>query len=490
MKFPIQDTYQLYIGGDWQTSASGETREILSPLTGEKICRVSEANEFDVSAAVMSGKAAWPNWFMSGPRKRQAALMQAADRILEEAERFAWLETQNTGKPWRESLANVRTAVDRLRYYAGAIRVLEGNLQQVSSDVLSMNMREPLGVIGIIGAWNFPLNMFLGKIAPALAAGNAVVYKPAEHTPLSTLELARLLGEVLPAGLVNVVTGPGRTTGDALVNHPDIRKITITGSVETGRLVMAAAATSTKQVTLELGGKNAQIVFPDADLDNAAQGVLLGAFLNQGQVCTSGSRIFVHRSVKDALLKKVLELVPMLRCGDPYEKTTNVGCIVYREHLDRILAAIEKGRLEGTEVLTGGAVQDISGYPNGLFVQPTLFGETDNASTLATREIFGPVATTHVWDEEEEMLGLVNHLDYGLAAGIWTENLGTAHRTAQAVEAGRVWVNCYNLFPSGAAFGGTKASGFGREDSFETLLAFTQVKNVIIDNSRKHRTFY
>ena len=253
---------------------------------------------------------------------------------------------------------------------------------------------------------------------------------------------------------------------------------------------MAAAAASTKQITLELGGKNAQIVFPDADLDVAAQGVLLGAFLNQGQVCTSGSRIFVHRAVKDALLEKVLALVPTLRCGDPFDRTTNMGSIVFREHRDRILSAIETGREEGTELLAGGSVQTVAEFPNALFVQPTLFGETDNASTLATREIFGPVATTHVWDEEEEMLGLVNHLDYGLAAGIWTENLGTAQRTARALQVGRVWVNCYNLFPSGAAFGGTKASGFGREDSFETLLAFTQVKNVIINASRNHRQFY
>lgn len=490
MQYPMNEAYKLFIDNNWRQSNSGETREIISPLTGEVLCVADEADEFDVSAAVMSAQRAWPEWFRSGSRRRQSALMKAADRILAEAERFAWLETRNTGKPWRESLANVKTAADRLRYYAGAIRVFEGNMQQVAGDQFTMNMREPLGVVGIIGAWNFPLNMFIGKIAPAIAAGNAVVYKPSEHTPISTLELARVLAEELPAGLVNVITGSGARAGDALVNHPDVRKISITGSAATGRRVMAAAAGSTKQITLELGGKNAQIIFPDADLDHAAQGVLLGAFMNQGQVCTSGSRIFVHRSVKDALLDKVLKLVPMLRCGDPFDKETNVGCIVFREHRDRILAAIDRGRSEGHKVLTGGGVQDVAGFPNGLFVQPTLFDETDHGSPLATQEIFGPVATTHVWDDEDEMLGLVNHLDYGLAAGIWTENLGTAYRTAQALQVGRVWINCYNLFPSGAAFGGTKASGFGREDSFETLLAFTQVKNVIVDASRNRRTFY
>jgi len=490
MTFPVQQSYQHFVNNEWLAPNSDAARDIINPVTGETLCTVSDANEFDVAAAVMAAKEAWPAWFRIGARKRQDIMNRVADRILGEADRFAWLETQNTGKPWRESLANVKTAVDRLRYYAGAVRVFEGNLQQVSGDILSMNMREPIGVVGIIGAWNFPLNMFLGKIAPAIAAGNAVIYKPAEHTPLSTLELARLMGEELPPGVVNVLTGAGSTTGSAIVSHPDIRKISITGSVETGRRVMAAAAASTKQITLELGGKNAQIVFPDADLDNAAQGILLGAFLNQGQVCTSGSRVFVHRSVKRALLEKVLALVPMLRCGDPFDKATNMGSVVFPEHRDKILAAIDMGRQEGAELLTGGGIETVPALPNGLFVQPTLFDETDHGSTLATREIFGPVATTHVWDEEEEMLGLVNHLDYGLAAGIWTENLGTAHRTAQALQVGRVWVNCYNLFPSGAAFGGTKASGFGREDSFETLLAFTQVKNVIIDAGREHRTFY
>lgn len=490
MNYQIAKNYDLFINNAWHRSSSTLTLESVSPLTGEVLCTVPDANELDVAQAVMAAKAAWPSWHLLGARKRAEAINKLADRLLAESERFAWFETSDTGKPWRESLANVRTAADRLRYFASAGRTLEGRMFSPGADILSYDLREPLGVVGIIGAWNFPLNMFVGKIAPAIAVGNAVVYKPAEPTPISTLEFVKLAAEYLPPGILNVVTGNGASAGLAIVSHPDVRKISVTGSSATGRAVMAAAASSTKQLTLELGGKNAQIVFPDADLDRAAQGIVLGAFMNQGQVCTSGSRVFVHHSVSEEIRRRVLELLPRLKIGDPFDQATTVGTMAFEEHLNSVLRYIAVGRSEGARLLAGGERFKINAFPKGLFMSPTVFVDAEPDMAIAREEIFGPVATFFTWTHEDEMLAAVNLLDYGLAAGIWTENLGCAHRTAQSIEAGRIWINCYNLFPSGAAFGGTKSSGFGREDAFETMYAFTQVKNVIADISATSRKFY
>jgi len=489
MSYQIQDRYDLFINNDWVQSSSNATLSARSPLTGDVLCTVPDASERDVVDAVMAAKAAFPAWHRAGAKKRAEAINKLADRLQAEADRFAWLETANTGKPWRESKANVLTAVDRLRYFAGVSRALEGRTMP-SGTILSFDYREPLGIIGVIGAWNFPINMFLGKIAPAIAVGNAVIYKPAEPTPVTTMEVAKLIAECLPPGIVNILTGGGETAGLSLVSHPDIRKISLTGSTATGRAVMAAAAPSTKQLTLELGGKNAQIVFPDADLDRAAQGIMLGAFMNQGQVCTSGSRVFAHFSIAKQLQEKVLALIPQLRFGDPFDRATTMGTMVFEEHLESVLHYIDIGKAEGARLVTGGGRAKIDKYPKALALEPTIFSEVESDMMVAREEIFGPVVTFHTWSTEYEMLGAVNLLDYGLAAGIWTENLGRAHRTAQAVEAGRVWINCYNLFPSGSAFGGTKGSGYGREDAFETMFAFTQVKNVIADISEKQRSFY
>jgi acyl-CoA reductase-like NAD-dependent aldehyde dehydrogenase len=488
--YEIPAKYDLFIGNGWVEPSSTDVLESRSPLTDDLLCTVPDANEVDVANAVQAAKAAWRGWFALGARKRANLLLQVADRLEADVDRFAWLETTDTGKPWRESKANVHTAADRLRYFAGVVRGFDGRTQPVGRNILSMDLREPLGVVGIMGAWNFPLNMFAGKIAPALAVGNAVVYKAPEPTPITTFELARLMGEILPPGVINVVSGRGETAGAALVAHSDVRKISLTGSSATGRIVMSNAGKSLKRVTLELGGKNAQIVYGDADLNAAAQGVMLGAFMNQGQVCTSGSRIFAHRSIADELRDRVVGLIPKLRVGDPFDPQTNMGSMVYRAHLDGVLDYIERGRAEGGEVIEGGGRLQITEFPKGLFIQPTLFGSVEDDMTVAREEIFGPVATFHLFDDEDEVIGRANALDYGLAAGIWSEDLGRAHRTAQAIEAGRVWVNCYNLFPSGSAFGGTKASGFGREDAFETMLDFTQVKNVIMDYAPSRRSFY
>lgn len=490
MAYEIPRSYDLFINNEWHRSSSNDVIEARSPLTGAVLCTVPDASVRDVVEAVFAAKAAWPVWYRMGARKRAEAIFALADRLMAEIDRFAWLETANTGKPWRESYANVATAADRLRYFASVARALEGSALPDGGNILSYDIREPLGIVGIIGAWNFPLNMFLGKIAPAIATGNAVIYKPADTTPITTLEIAKLIAETLPPGVVNVLTGRGPTTGDAIVSHPDIVKISLTGSVATGRAAMAAAAPSGKQMTLELGGKNAQLVFPDADLDRAAQGILLGAFMNQGQVCTSGSRVYAHHEIADELMRGILALIPRLRIGDPFDKETRIGTLAHRAHMERVLHYVDIGKAEGAKLVTGGGRARVDKYPEGLFLTPTIFDDVVSDMVVATQEIFGPVMTFQRWGEEFELLSMVNGLEYGLAAGIWTENLGRAHRMARAVEAGRVWINCYNLFPSGAAFGGTKASGHGREDSFETMLEFTQVKNIIADVSERQRAFF
>lgn len=490
MTFEVRNSYELYIANRWTPATSQARLECLSPLTGRVLTSVPDADASDVDAAVAAAAAAQPAWADLPARKRQAMLEAAADVLVAHLDRIAWLETANTGKPIRESRANVLTAADRLRYYAGAIRVFEGSVQPVSRDITSYGLHVPLGVVGIVGAWNFPLNMFVGKIAPAIACGNTVVYKPADTTPVTTLEIAALLGEVLPAGVVNVVTGCGPGAGSALVAHPGVRKISITGSTQTGQRVMAQAAATLKRLTLELGGKNAQIVYPDADLDRAAQGILLGAFLNQGQVCTAGSRIFAHREVAGALKERIRALVPKLRIGDPFDPEVHMGTLASRAHYERVQSYVELAKREGGRLVCGDEPVRVERYPEGLFMAPLLFEGVDPAGRVANEEIFGPVATFWEWDDEAQMLDRVNAVSQGLAAGIWTRDLARANAASRAVQTGRVWINCYNLFPSGAAFGGSKASGFGREDAFETLLDFTEVKNLIVDAGAAGRNFY
>ena len=490
MTFEVPKTYDLLIDGARRPSSSAERLPCISPLTQELLTEVPDANAQDVDAAVAAAAAAQPKWANLPARKRQELLEAAADRLIAHADRIAWLETANTGKPIRESRANVFTAADRLRYYAGACRVFEGSLLPVTRDITSYGQRVPLGVVGIIGAWNFPLNMFVGKIAPALAAGNTVVYKPADTTPITTLEIAALWSDVLPAGVVNVITGRGAGAGAALVAHPGVRKISVTGSVDTGRRVMAAASATLKRLTLELGGKNAQIVYPDADLDRAAQGILLGAFLNQGQVCTAGSRVFAHRDIAAGLKQRIRALVPKLRIGDPFDASTHMGTLSSAPHFERVAAYVELGKREGGRLICGEERVRVDKYPRGLYMAPTLFEGVDPDGRVAREEIFGPVAMLWEWDDEAAMFERVNAVEQGLAAGVWTQSLSRAHAASQAVQSGRVWVNCYNLFPSGAAFGGSKASGFGREDAFETLLDFTEIKNVIVDAAPTYRNFY
>ncbi|MFW2357980.1 aldehyde dehydrogenase family protein [Hydrogenophaga sp.] len=490
MEFIIRPHYDLFIDGVRTSAHSTETLDCISPLTQESLFRFPDADAEDVDRAVKAAHRAFVTWSQVPARKRQALLEACADALVANVDRLAWLETTNCGKPLRESHANVLVAADRLRYYAGACRVLEGTLLPVTRDITSYGQRAPLGVVGIIGAWNFPLNMFIGKIAPAIATGNTVVYKPADTTPLTTLESAELLASILPAGVVNVVTGRGTTTGAALVAHPGVRKISVTGSTATGRRVMEGASATLKRLTLELGGKNAQIVYPDADLDRAAQAIALGAFLNQGQVCTAGSRILAHSSIASGLKDRLRDLIARLRIGDPFDSANQMGTLASKLHFDRVRDYVELARQEGGRLVAAERQVRVEKYPRGLFMAPMLFENLDPAGRVQREEIFGPVATFSEWSDERAMLEEVNGVEQGLAAGVWTRDLAQAHAAAQAIESGRVWVNCYNLFPSGAAFGGSKASGFGREDAFETMFDFTEIKNVIVDAGTTWRNFY
>jgi acyl-CoA reductase-like NAD-dependent aldehyde dehydrogenase len=490
MEFSIRPHYDLFIDGVRTSAHSTETLDCISPLTQESLFRFPDADAEDVDRAVKAAQRAFVTWAQVPARKRQALLDACADALVANVDRLAWLETTNCGKPFRESHANVLVAAERLRYYAGACRVLEGTLLPVTRDITSYGQRTPLGVVGIIGAWNFPLNMFIGKIAPAIATGNTVVYKPADSTPLTTLESAELLAAILPAGVVNVVTGRGTSTGAALVAHPGVRKISVTGSTATGRRVMEGASSTLKRLTLELGGKNAQIVYPDADLDRAAQAIALGAFLNQGQVCTAGSRILAHSSIAAGLKDRLRDLIARLRIGDPFDSTSQMGTLASKVHFDRVHDYVELARQEGGRLVAAERQVCVEKYPRGLFMAPMLFENLDPAGRVQREEIFGPVATFSEWSDERAMLDEVNGVEQGLAAGVWTRDLAQAHAAAQAIESGRVWVNCYNLFPSGAAFGGSKASGFGREDAFETMFDFTEVKNVIVDAGTTWRNFY
>lgn len=489
--YSIPKTYKLFINNEWVPSTGSNLISVRSPISGEELTNIPVANQRDVDRAVSTAYQTFhSSWCHVPARKRQELLLALADRVVEDAQRIAWLETANTGKAIRESHANVLTAADRLRFFASACRLVSGDSFPVNKNTLSIDHRSPIGVIGLVGAWNFPLNMFLGKIAPALAAGNTVVYKPADATPITTLEICSMIAEIFPPGVINVVTGDGPSTGQALIEHGRVGMVSLTGSTATGKQVMQAASKSIKKVTLELGGKNAQIVFPDADLDRAAQGVLLGAFLNQGQVCTAGSRIFAHKEIAAALQEKVVNLIPKLNMGDPFSPDTRMGTLCFEKHFERVNSYIQLGLSEGAHLVTGGKRAAVPGYPNALFLEPTIFDEVTPDMRISNEEIFGPVALMYEWSDYEEMMTAVNGVEQGLAAGIWTTNLSTAHRTAQRTQAGRIWINCYNLFPSGAAFGGIKASGFGREDAFETVCDFTEIKNVILDFSESQRTFY
>jgi acyl-CoA reductase-like NAD-dependent aldehyde dehydrogenase len=476
---------KMLIGGKWVASASGKTFETFNPSSGQVLATVAEGEREDIDRAVVAARKAFERgiWRRMTPSQRGRLLWKLADLIEQHADELALLETLDNGKPIRYARSiDVPQVVDHFRYFAGWASKIEGTTVPVSiPSMLTYTLREPLGVVGQIIPWNFPLQMAAWKLAPALACGNTIILKPAEQTPLTALRLGELICEAgFPAGVVNIVPGFGETAGAALVEHPDVDKIAFTGSTGVGKHIVRASADSLKRVTLELGGKSPNIIFPDADLPSAIHGALNAIFFNQGQVCTAGSRLFVHASVYEQVVNELSTAAARMKMGAGEDPATELGPLISREQLERVLGYIETGKREGARPTTGGQRPDSRQYP-GYFLQPTVFDSVHDDMTIAREEIFGPVVVALPFEDEEEVVARANASIYGLAAGIWTNDVKKVHKLAMALKAGVVWINTYHMFDAAAPFGGYKQSGHGREMGHEVLDAYTQTKTVWVN---------
>jgi acyl-CoA reductase-like NAD-dependent aldehyde dehydrogenase len=479
-------TSEVFIGGQWRPPASGETYATVNPATEEVSAQVAKGDERDVDLAVQAARRA----FDEGPWPRMAAaerarmLWKLADLIGANLDEMARLESVNTGKTLFDSgKVELPFAAEVFRYYAGWTTKIHGETLQLRDGAFTFTLRQPLGVVGAIVPWNFPFLLASWKIAPALAAGNAVVLKPASLTPLTALRFAELTQEAgLPEGVFNVVPGPGGKAGMALVRHPGVDKVAFTGSTEVGKGIMREAAGSLKRVSLELGGKSPNIVLADADLEAALRGALTGIFYNKGEVCAAGSRLLVEQRVHDEFVGKLVERVKGLKVGDPMDKATRMGPVVSAPQLETVLAYVEAGRREGATLTAGGERLRV-GDGRGYFVQPTVFTGVTNAMRIAREEIFGPVLSVIPFKDVDDAVAQGNETFYGLAAAVWTRDVGKALRVARALRAGTVWVNAYNLYDAALPFGGFKESGFGRELGQAGLDLYTEVKSVWVDLS-------
>jgi aldehyde dehydrogenase (NAD+) len=475
---------RLFIGGEWQDAESGRRFETINPSTAEVLAEVSEAGEADVDRAVRAAREAFDSgpWPRMDGRKRAAVLFAIADRMEAEADELARLETLDNGKPLREArMFDVQGSIDCFRYYAGWADKIDGEVIPVPGPYLNYTRREPIGVCGQIVPWNYPLQMASWKVAPALACGNTVVLKPAEQTPLTALALARIAHEAgLPAGVLNVLPGFGETAGAALVAHPDVDKIAFTGSTAVGKIIQREAAGTLKRVSLELGGKSPNIVLADADLEAAVRGATSAIFYNTGQACTAGSRLLVEASVHDEFVERLVARAGSMQPGDPLHPKTRMGPLVSQEQLDRVMGYVARGRDEGARMLCGGERVEVGGKP-GYFLQPTIFDGVSPEMTIAREEIFGPVLAVTSFQDFDEAVALANHTEYGLAAAIWTRDVGKAHRAAHALRAGTVWINMYHTLDTASPFGGYKQSGYGRELGKHALDLYTQVKSVWVN---------
>ncbi|MFB9127199.1 betaine-aldehyde dehydrogenase [Paraburkholderia dipogonis] len=476
-------TQRLYIGGGYVDATSGETFDTLDPATGETLASVQQAAAADVDRAVRSAQQGQREWAALTAMQRSRILRRAVELLRERNDELAALETRDTGKPIAETLAvDIVTGADVIEYYAGLATAIEGQQIPLRPTSFVYTRREPLGVCAGIGAWNYPIQIACWKSAPALAAGNAMIFKPSEITPLSALKLAEIYTEAgVPAGVFNVVQGDGRV-GAMLAAHPDIEKISFTGGVETGKKVMSmAGASSLKEVTMELGGKSPLLVFDDANLERAADIAMSGNFFSSGQVCTNGTRVFVQRGVLERFEALVLERVKRIRVGAPTDAATNFGPLVSAAQLQKVLGYIESGRQEGARLVAGGKRLTEGHFANGQYVEPTVFADCRDDMRIVREEIFGPVMSILVFDDEDEAVARANHTAYGLAAGVVTENLARAHRVIHRLEAGICWINTWGESPAEMPVGGYKQSGVGRENGITTLEHYTRIKSVQVE---------
>ncbi|NMG29868.1 aldehyde dehydrogenase [Aromatoleum evansii] len=495
-KVQFKTRYDNFIGGKWVAPVRGQYMDNITPITGRKFCEVARSSAEDIELALDAAHAAADKWGRTPVAERARILTRIADRIEENLELVAYAETVDNGKPIRETMAaDIPLAIDHFRYFAGCIRAQEGSLAELDDNTVAYHFHEPLGVVGQIIPWNFPILMAAWKLAPALAAGNCVVLKPAESTPTGILVLMELIADLLPAGVLNIVNGLGREAGVPLATSSRIAKIAFTGSTTTGRLIMQAASQNIIPVTLELGGKSPNVFFEDvaaADdefFDKAIEGFVLFA-LNQGEVCTCPSRALIHESIYDKFMDRALARVKAIKQGNPLDTETMIGAQASTEQMQKIMSYIDLGKQEGAQLLTGGEAARFGGdIAEGFYIKPTVF-KGHNKMRIFQEEIFGPVLSVTTFKDEAEALSIANDTLYGLGAGVWSRDGSTAYRMGRAIKAGRVWTNCYHLYPAHAAFGGYKQSGIGRETHKMMLDHYQQTKNLLVSYSPNALGFF
>jgi len=493
----FKEKYDNYIGGKFTPPVDGEYFDNISPIDGKPFTKVARSNEKDIEQALDAAHKAAPEWNKSSAAERASVLLKIADIIEENLEYLARVETVENGKPIRETMnADLPLVVDHYRYFAAAIRTQEGGISEHDAHTVSINLPEPLGVVGQIIPWNFPLLMAAWKIAPALAAGNCTIVKPAEQTPASIMVMLELVGDALPDGILNVVNGFGPEAGQPLATSERINKVAFTGETTTGRLIMQFASENLIPVTLELGGKSPNVFFEsvmDADdeyFDKCLEGAALFA-LNQGEVCTCPSRILVQESIADEFTERVIERVKAIKMGHPLDDETMVGAQASNDQYEKILNYFDVGKEEGAKVLVGGGKADVgsNGISNGYYIQPTIFSG-NNSMRVFQEEIFGPVTSLTTFKDFDEAIEIANDTLYGLGAGVWTRDAHELYQAPRAIKAGRVWVNCYHTYPAHAAFGGYKKSGFGRENHKMMLSHYQQTKNMLVSYNKKAMGFF
>ena len=487
----LQNRYQLFIGGQWRDASDGEFFTTKCPANGEKLAECAQATKEDVDDAVREAWKAFETWKKVPTSERAAILNKIADIIDANTEHLAMVESLDNGKPIRETMAiDIPLSAKHFRYFAGCIMAEEGSANILDEQFLSLILREPIGVVGQIVPWNFPFLMAAWKLAPVLAAGCCTVFKPSSDTSLSVPEFARLVQDVIPKGVFNVITGSGSKSGQYMLDHKGFRKLAFTGSTEVGRQVALAAADRLIPATLELGGKSANIFFPDCNWEQAIDGLQLGILFNQGQVCCAGSRVFVHEDIYDKFLEDAVKAFNNVKVGVSWDPETQMGSQINERQLEKILSYVEIGKQEGARLICGGERITDGELAKGCFMRPTLLADVTNDMRVAQEEIFGPVACILKFRDEDEVIRMANDNAYGLGGAVWTRDLNRAIRVSRGIETGRMWVNTYNQIPEGSPFGGYKESGIGRETHKVILEHYTQMKNIMINLSEAPSGFY